>query len=810
MALRTVTVKSAGGDYSDLNAAASGEEADLVALDRQLVIECYNFEDTGGRGYFNDANWTVDVTHYVTVTVPVGQRHDGKWSTSGYRLKITGGWASGINTELDYTRLEWLQVEDNMTVAGGSGFSITGENCVVDGCITKFTGVATTPRGFSVGPAANGTWLRNCLAHDYRNGSGGRGFSLSTDTSGELELDNCGAHNCYQGFVETWFPPILKNCWAQDCDDGFNGTWHADSDYNLSDLAADAPGTNSKNSTEIEFVDKADDDFHLADTDLGALNSGVDLSGTFTDDIDGDVRSGSWDIGPDQLTPFTYVGLEGKALDTITVGGGVRPRRWDMADSVVRLEVLDDSYESVEVLIDDAAYSFVDEDYVSWETIAGAPVTFAMGYGSIYIVRGTITTAAGDIYHVDAWLGLIEFALETELTVQESGVDQGEVTLGATVTVVGGATARRALGSTYDVLLKLQKWNGASWDDVSTLLDEAGAASAEDVQFTWQAMNTGTPVTVTPASVGIYRVYALLTDDNGETYPTYEVFEVLYPLPDVGNVTTDDEVGGVQGTFEEPGVANVKDGKWYGADGTELEGIYDPQASVSIPVIGSVTAVGTTITVPVTNVAGKTCFVWIKDTDGTEIDEQSRSGNGNVDLTIDTLGKTIIIEAATNDATRSAFSEPAAKRVYVASSGSANEVLAHVIDVLQANSTLVALLASSDDIRRGDQPIAKAFPQITMMLVDDPDLALDDTDDVRVVTLTGSAWGYVQDDLASILQQVDVSLYDNRGMESTSWLVTMSRRIGSQEPAPTGFIKDSDGRTLHQVVFTYQLRIVAK
>ncbi len=43
-------------------------------------------------------------------------------------------------------------------------------------------------------------------------------------------------------------------------------------------------------------------------------------------------------------------------------------------------------------------------------------------------------------------------------------------------------------------------------------------------------------------------------------------------LPDVGNVLDSDTVGGVAGTFANVSVSNVRDGTFWGEDGTEFEG----------------------------------------------------------------------------------------------------------------------------------------------------------------------------------------------------------------------------------------------
>ena len=42
----TKTVKSAGGDYTSLQSALSGEARDLTAADQIAVFECYSMADT--------------------------------------------------------------------------------------------------------------------------------------------------------------------------------------------------------------------------------------------------------------------------------------------------------------------------------------------------------------------------------------------------------------------------------------------------------------------------------------------------------------------------------------------------------------------------------------------------------------------------------------------------------------------------------------------------------------------------------------------------------------------------------------------
>jgi len=60
-------------------------DKNLVTADEISIAECYAFQDTTA---FEINGWTTDATRYIkiyTPTTPTDERHDGKWSTSGYR-----------------------------------------------------------------------------------------------------------------------------------------------------------------------------------------------------------------------------------------------------------------------------------------------------------------------------------------------------------------------------------------------------------------------------------------------------------------------------------------------------------------------------------------------------------------------------------------------------------------------------------------------------------------------------------------------------------------------------------------------------
>ena len=78
---------------------------------------------------------------------------------------------------------------------------------------------------------------------------------------------------------------LFKNCGLSACTTGFAGT----------------STQTTCSTTTPTFVDGANDNFHLASGDTTWKDAGTDLSGNFTDDIDAETRSGTWDIGMDEV-----------------------------------------------------------------------------------------------------------------------------------------------------------------------------------------------------------------------------------------------------------------------------------------------------------------------------------------------------------------------------------------------------------------------------------------------------------------------------------------------------------------------------
>lgn len=296
--VRTVTVKSAGGDYSTLSSAEAGEQADLVALDRQLDIECYSMNDTTNVLI---SGWTTDATRYIRIFTPSGERHDGKWNTGKYNLVTGGANVYTFDNTEDYVRIAGLQIENtnNRSSIRISGTALAAssdmriEDCVIrGGGLTGNNGIGTVL--LSTGLVS----VRNSVIY----GSRSVGLVCSGSTA---PVDNCTIAACTTyGISRSGGTLTLQNVYS-----GGNGT----DDYTgaIASLTTCAHSSASvftgstasiaHDTTNFTNVTGGSEDYHLVSGASATLKTGgTDLSGTFTTDIDGETRS-DWGIGADEI-----------------------------------------------------------------------------------------------------------------------------------------------------------------------------------------------------------------------------------------------------------------------------------------------------------------------------------------------------------------------------------------------------------------------------------------------------------------------------------------------------------------------------
>lgn len=233
---------------------------------------------------------TTSATNNLHVYSHVDHRPAGKWDTAKYRLDV--GSARAISNGLA-----------NITFT-----SIAAKTREIGFYHDFYTQTATTK---FIGCIAGGSW------------SGGTGFFLEVNGA---ECWNCIAYGCYQGFngggTLTKFynctsvanrqngfyraggTPVCTNCYAGD---NVVGQYTASLTLTTCGSSDTSGSTGLQNiavstSTGAKFtnVTAGSEDFHLQ-SGSALIDVGTSLSGTFTTDIDGETRSGTWDVGADEF-----------------------------------------------------------------------------------------------------------------------------------------------------------------------------------------------------------------------------------------------------------------------------------------------------------------------------------------------------------------------------------------------------------------------------------------------------------------------------------------------------------------------------
>lgn len=306
---RTVTVKPSGGDYTSLAAAIAGEKGDLTALDRQLTIECYSMSDTTAALIAN-ADWVTDATRYILITTPSTERHDGKWNTSKYRLEV-----NGISLRIhatEFVRVDGLQMSsagDNSTFYVGGPDSGAGDIRISNSIIRS-----TASAGARGAWHASYTGGAGLVVRSWNNLIYGASFSsgrgIQVDIAGTFHFWNNTVAGCGTGILRgtSAGSVILKNTLFTGNTANGSGTLAAGTDYNRTSNAelgytvTGSGNTHDAVSQTFTFVDAANKNWHLQETDSGARDQGVNDagSGMYSADVDGETRYGTWDVGADE------------------------------------------------------------------------------------------------------------------------------------------------------------------------------------------------------------------------------------------------------------------------------------------------------------------------------------------------------------------------------------------------------------------------------------------------------------------------------------------------------------------------------
>ena len=309
-----------GRDYTAFNSWESATDVDNVTANESPVLECYadqaNFNDR-----INMVGATNDATRFRIVRPATGEFHDGTTNNgvgSGVYFRYVhatnhnqvGNSSSDTHSQLQDISMTLLS---DSTTGGENTLRLRGNDTKAIGVLIfdSFNSGTGTCIGFRP-TTGTGIVVANCLgvncdSDNFQNfASGSVAYNCtSIDSNGDAYDDNAGA----------W---TLKNCLG----DGSTNTDFSGAGLTMTNCASgdnSASGTGARINQTFTFVDAANGDYHLSDSDAGAKGFGTDLSSdatfAFDDDVDRETVS-TWSIGFD-----TLVAAAATAVRTLAILG---------------------------------------------------------------------------------------------------------------------------------------------------------------------------------------------------------------------------------------------------------------------------------------------------------------------------------------------------------------------------------------------------------------------------------------------------------------------------------------------------------
>ena len=328
------TVNVGNGGYGSLQAALVAEAskgANLVARNEVLDIKCYSMADTTKINI--PAAFVTDPDHYIKISTPLTERHQGTWNSSKYRLEITATketgetypsciwlkgrhvWLDGIQVKCSADCSNWptifsidplplsattMRFSNNIVVGNFTNSPLPTET---NGWANRTT-VASSDAQFYVW----NTEVRD-LACSLPVPAGGRMFYIGARGSSEnWFIDNITVYNATRILASNYGAVSfhVRNSIAAKLLSG-GTSWTAyrgatsESDYNRSSLVETLVGSHSLSNVTPLFNNEDNRDLRLQSSDTVAKDQGVDILNNplVNNGVDGKntPHDLNWDIG---------------------------------------------------------------------------------------------------------------------------------------------------------------------------------------------------------------------------------------------------------------------------------------------------------------------------------------------------------------------------------------------------------------------------------------------------------------------------------------------------------------------------------
>jgi hypothetical protein len=286
-------------DYGGIDFGAA-QPGDLVAADQVAIVRIEGTWTQPDTTPLDLSGWTTNASHYIRIYTTPEARHTGT-PGSGYRLQTSGD--APLYSSVAYFRIEGLEFSGDTSdhliylspnTSEGVGEIHFSHNLIHGNGVSTASGLMS----YSLGGTLY-AW-NNVI---YAVGEPGYTAGIQTG-DGTAYLYNNTIVGITSGFaIRSGGVVVAKNNLTDAPGTDFYGSFYPGSDFNASSDDS-APGFHSRQEQTFTFINPSADDYHLADTDAGARNYGLDLSHDpqipIFDDLDGAVRAGGWDIGADE------------------------------------------------------------------------------------------------------------------------------------------------------------------------------------------------------------------------------------------------------------------------------------------------------------------------------------------------------------------------------------------------------------------------------------------------------------------------------------------------------------------------------
>ncbi|MHC4304216.1 MAG: YCF48-related protein [Planctomycetota bacterium] len=295
--------------YNTLQAWEIDRQGDLVADGRNEIGVVYN--DGTFTGQLTIDGSTTDADHCMNLTVAEGHGHNGLKNTGAAIDASALGTANAIDVKDEYTRIEGLEIKGiNNT---GSAIFLASSPAADDSVVSKIfvhSCVQWDNAGVDIG--AQNVAVRNSFF------TGGTTFGIRVLANASAVIENStivGDPTSGTGVGDSSGSTVsIKNTISVNHAAGndfalwdtilFFGNNMYSTALGIEPTEDDGGHQAPPGSLEALFASLSGEDFHLDPSGHNAGDTGLDLSASFTDDIDGETRSGLWEIGADDGGSF--------------------------------------------------------------------------------------------------------------------------------------------------------------------------------------------------------------------------------------------------------------------------------------------------------------------------------------------------------------------------------------------------------------------------------------------------------------------------------------------------------------------------